>query len=429
MSAASGDKSISLRNSMYAPILGVAAVILLAKSVAYASILPVEQFGELNQLLLVVSYAVAFGGLGMHSLAQKRLPLLHLEGDEQAVVQQLGVTIACFLIIGVPMSAIGVLVLADRHGMDGYVIPAVVLLSVAQYLFTLFLVDVRSEMKFVRHATLSLIRAAAVLLGGLVAAVLTQDPTVVLLVEALTTGLIAYLALTRVRRMALSALMAQPSRLSAVFGTLLPQALRLLWLNGLMVIVFSLDRVFGVALLSAHEYGLYSLGLTTLLVFENLQSIVSVAAWPILARRVGVGDRIGAFAAARSWAGFTIVICMLVYVPVAYWTEDILHAVLPKYAESADVVRVLALAGILRLSDFFSMVSILCDQEQVLIRRLTLVAAVFASGYVVLDRVGLLEGTPMEVASLAVTVATVVFLTNAFTAWRGIRPRPCEQLA
>ena len=57
--------------------LALASVLLLVRNGVYAALVPVTDFGRLNQLLLAAAMIANFGGLGMQLLAHKQLPLMH----------------------------------------------------------------------------------------------------------------------------------------------------------------------------------------------------------------------------------------------------------------------------------------------------------------------------------------------------------------
>ena len=106
------------------------------------------------------------------------------------------------------------------------------------------------------------------------------------------------------------------------------------------------------------------------------------------------------------------------------WALDaVIARYLPRYASSTDVMYVVAIAGLLRLADFFGVYAILCDMEAVLFRRQLLALGLICAGVVGVFGLAGVSATPVRVGLIAVIVATVTLCIDAATAVRAMRFR------
>ena len=173
--------------------LGLASILLLVRNGAYAALLPVADFGRLNQLLLMASMVANFGGLGMQLLAQKLLPLMHARretlsrfagrGDFGNVQLSSWNRRSCrprdWCCTGTGSTARGPRALCICHG------------AVRR---NTCLTDVRSEMRLGRHAVFSIARAAGALAAGCAAVWMSRRVDWLLIAEGVATGGLGWLA-------------------------------------------------------------------------------------------------------------------------------------------------------------------------------------------------------------------------------------------
>jgi hypothetical protein len=143
-----------------------------------------------------------------------------------------------------------------------------------------------------------------------------------------------------------------------------PAALRLLWLNGTVTLLYAIDRWAGVALLSKRQYGIFALGLLVILVFETLQVVVNVAAYPLMGSMIARGEYQRAFKLATLATVVVIGLTAVGYAPFVMLLDFIVRDYLPLYADATIVVKLAVIAGALRLADFYASYAILCNEEQ-----------------------------------------------------------------
>lgn len=403
---------------LYAPLLAIASALLFARTVFYARIFSVEDFGLLSQALLVANTFTTFAGLGLTLLANKVLPQHHARGERQAFDDLMSACIAMCMVSAV-LAASGLFVAFAMGWLRSWAtFGAALLCAVAQYLFVLRLVEIKSEFRFLDHSRLSGIRAAALMGAGASVAMWTRNVTATIVVEALVT--LAVMAPTlstgywrRLVRRATD--IRHGFRLLTQFY---PDAARLLWLNGTMVVLYSIDRWFGMAFLSKREYGIFALGLTIMLLFETAQAIVNVSAFPMMGRMLARSEHRRAFRFATLATLAVLIAGAVCYVPFLLLLGYLLRTYLPSYFEAQFVIKLAVIAGIFRLGDFYASFAILMNQE----KRLAIGSgAVLAGAVLALLMAGAAGVTfnPDRMMAVTVVIAIVAFVFNLAIATHG----------
>ena len=403
--------------------LGLASVLLLVRNGVYAAMLPVADFGRLNQLLLIASMIASFGALGMQLLAQKRLPLLHAQHDVPAANTLMAAALATFLaVLGVLAAALlAIGVLTDL--MRPLEVLALSAFATAQFVAALCLVDVRSAMQLERHALYSILRAAGALAAGCAAVWIARRVDWLLIGEALATAGLGWLALNAARRAGVLAAVRSPWELTGAIRDGIHSAGRLLLLYGIMIVLFAADRWAGVVLLDREDYGYYALGLTMLIAFDSLQAIATVPAWPLVARGLAGSAYAQTLRRVAIISGAVMLAGVLLYWPCMLALEAIITRFLPRYVSSIDVMYVVAVAGLLRLCNFFGVYAILADMEAVLVRRHALALGTVCLGIAAVFGLMAVPATPVRIGLIAVLVAAVVLCVDAATALGAMRSK------
>jgi O-antigen/teichoic acid export membrane protein len=405
---------------LYMPVLVGASALMFVKTFVYARLFTVDSFGLLSQALLVASTFTNFAGAGLQLLGHKALPQYHARGDRESFDNLLASAIAICAVSGVlAVAAVGIAAASGSLN-RGATFAVAIVYAVAQYLFVLRLIEIKSELRFLDHSLLSITRAAAVLALGVVVALATRDITVTLAMESIVTLLLAAPLVSGTRgqdvlRRAL-ALPTEHRWLGANFGG----ALRLLWLQGTYTILYATDRWSGIALLTKHEYGIFALGLSIVALFETLQVIVNVSAYPLMGRMIAEGEHRRAFRFATLATVLVVVGGALCYMPFALFLDFLLHKYLPAYAEAAKVIKLAVAAGILRLADFYASYAVLRDSETRLALASGALVLLTVAGISAAHTLGGVRFDPSRMIWVSVGVAVCGFLLNlaiATNAW------------
>jgi O-antigen/teichoic acid export membrane protein len=406
---------------LYAPVLMGATALLFAKSFVYARLFPVESFGALNQATLFASAFTNCAGAGLQLLGHKLLPQYYARGDQRSVENLLAGALTVYgsvTLLGGICFAVAI-VSGALSGVASW--GATLLLATAQYIFMLRLIDIKSELRFLDHAQLSSLRATLLLALGTLVAATTRSVAATLAVESVVTVGLAVPAFVgqrgvRILRQAF-ALRADRTWLAAN----LPAALRLLWLSGTLVLLYAIDRWSGIVLLNKRQYGIFALGLLVVVIFETLQTVVNVAAYPLMGRMIAHGEYRRAFRLATMITVLVIGLTAVCYLPFVLIMDFLVRGYLPAYAAATTVIKLTVVAGALRLADFYASFAVLCNQERRLAWLLGAVAVLVALILYGVSSFGHVSFDPERLAVVTVAVSACGFLVNFAVAARALR--------
>lgn len=389
------------------PILLLASGILLLKSGVYARLLLVEEFGELSAAVLIINTAVSFGALGFNHLAHKMLPRFHAANDHASRAAFLAASIGVFL--GVLLLGLCGALIASAWSQAysvGWAV-AVALGSLTQFAFALQLIGIKSEFRFVAHGGWSLTRALSSLLVGALVAWQTQSATAVIVAEACVLLILLWPLRALLRGSANPDAAFPPRGVRASFRGHAGAAFNLLKLQGMITVLFMLDRWIGVSVLSAHDFGIYSVAIIVMMAFENMQAIIGVPAYPVLNRLMSAGDAAAGYRHAFKISVGLLLAGLVLWVPGTWILGLLVRSFLPQYIEALNVIDIILVAGILRVSNFFGTFSILADRER-LMSQIALGIAVFMVSAVLLAHASGAVLEPVHVAyiSLGISLAT-----------------------
>lgn len=404
------------RQYFYFPLLLLASAILLLKSGVYARLLRVEEFGGLSAALLVINTAVSFGALGFNHLAHKVLPPMHAAGDARGRASFLGASLLVFIALAGTAGFSACIAGFFLPGLSLGWILATTAAAITQFLFALQLIGIKSGFRFVDHAAWSLVRAVCLTAAGAVVAWATERAQFVVLAEAVVSAMLLW----PMRSLLRGSAGGSRQRLCDAFVSMrehFPAALRLLQLQGMITVIYMLDRWIGVSVLSAREFGIYSVALIVLVAFENLQAIIGVPAYPVLSSLISKDDHAAGYRYAFRISARLLAVGMLLSVPGTFLIDFLIGRFLPQYIEAEAVIHLVLLAGILRVSNFFGTFCILADQEQIMSR----IAIGIAATVVALAFLGYLLGvafTPLHIAAAALAISGVSLSADFLVARR-----------
>ena len=410
--------AINRRYVLYAPILFGATGLLFLKSFIYARLFSVENFGAFNQAMLAASTFTNFAGGGLQLLGHKLLPQYYTRGDLESVDNLLASAITVYG-LATMLSAVAIGVAVVTGGLSAASAwSATLLCATAQSIFVLRLIDIKSELRFFDHARLSTLRAIMLLTAGAAIAAATRSVTATLACEGLVT--LALAAPILVGRRGAPILRkafdwhAERRWLAMNF----PAALRLLWLNGTLTLLYAIDRWTGIALLNKREYGIFALGLLVVVVFETLQAVVNVAAYPLMGRMIAREQYQRAFRLATLATVLVVGVTAVCYMPFVLFLDFLVQRYLPAYAAATTVIKLAVIAGALRLADFYASYAVLCNQEQRLAWSFGVLTVIVALVVSVARMVGNVHFDPDRLAIVTVGISACAFLLNLTVATR-----------
>jgi O-antigen/teichoic acid export membrane protein len=416
------------RYLLYVPILVGASGLLFLRTFLYAKIFPVESFGLLSQAMLVASTFTNFAGVGLQLLGHKLLPQYHARGEREPFDDLVASCIAaCAVAAAITAVVLGCAVaLGWLH--NGLVFGVALPYAIAQYLFVQRLIEVKSELRFLDHARMSGVRAVVLLGAGVTVAAWSHSVAATLAVEGAVTLLIAAPMLMGERGKVLLHKALSIRKQHRWLAENYPAALRLLWMNGSSTLLYAVDRWCGIALLTKREYGIFALGLTIVTLFETLQLIVNVSAFPLMGRMVAHGNHARAFRFAILATALVIVAGILCYLPFVFLLDLLLNKYLPSYVEAATVIKLAVIVGMLRLADFFSSYAVLLDQERRLATAYCVLLVVAVAAITAANLSGLVVFDPDRMMEVSVAIAVCAVVLNFGIAARASR-RAVTQVA
>jgi O-antigen/teichoic acid export membrane protein len=397
---------------LYMPILAVASGLLFLRTLVYARLLSVEGFGLWTQAMLVANTFTTLASAGLMHLAQKVLPQFHTREEHDNFEDLLT---SCVAICGIS-GALAALLLGLAVGVGwlppDWVFVAVLPFAIAQYLVTVRLIEIKSELRFIDHAKLSVVRAVLLLVLGVSVAALSGSVAATLIVEAAISLVLSWPLLSGERGRKVLDKLSRLRRDHRWFANFRDAALRLFWLNGVLVALYALDRWFGIALLTHYEYGIFAIGLTIITLFETLQLIVNVSAYPLMSRMIAHGEKHRAFRFATVASVVVIGCGALCYIPFVLMLDMLLRSFLPEFLEASPVIRLAVIVGILRLADFYGTFAILLNRERRLMGGAAVLLGLAFLGITLAQAVGNVRFGPESMMWVSVAIAASVFTLN-----------------
>jgi O-antigen/teichoic acid export membrane protein len=405
----------------YLPPLLLASLLMLLKGMAYARILDVDQFGQLNALLLAVTTFVNVGALGFNHLAHKLLPRLYVQRDAVATSQFIITNLAVYCITVITILGIAGIAYTLVSSPQLKWIPVISLTSLAQSLFALKLIAIKSELTFSSYAGWSFLRALALSCAGIATAAMTRSVTAVVVVEGLVTGALAGPFLAQHLSRFSSGCRQATRFIWQSFSRHARAAATLLVVQGTVTVLYMIDRWVGVVVLSTREYGIYSVGLIVLTAFETLQSVIGVPAYPVLSRMILTGDRAGAFRLCLKMSGLVLAIALICALPAVVLLKMAVRAYLPSYVESLSILGLMVLGGSVRVGNFFGTFCILVDEEWRMVKLGTGIIAVVIVTTTMLQLGLSIQLKPIYVALLSLGVSLAMLVGYFWIARRAVR--------
>lgn len=404
-------------NLWYAPVLGLAMGLMLARLLVIASLLDVSGFAAFSVGLLVSSTFCMLACLGLQPLLQRELPLLIVRRLEKRgavlVVQSVFVALACAA-LAIASQAFGIGVGSISPALIGWG----VLHGLSQQLFLIATVESRSRGDPVRFARQSMQRSLLVLAIGAGIAFATSSALWTLAAEAVMS---LFLAAT----LLISQLHASHTKVATIVLVALRRLPKVRWSSAVALlavtstafVVINADRWVAAHLLPPDLFAQYAFAWTLLMMAQSLQVLINASLYPALARRFASEGREAAFRISAKASLGLLLAGTLLAIPLG----ALLHASITNwfsaYSGANALLPAFLLIAVLRVSDFWSSFLVISGQEiRLLVQNLAivlLVTMVFFSRFS--------ERAPdlLEIAYMAASLSLLNYVGSALAAWRG----------
>ncbi|HUY68051.1 MAG TPA: hypothetical protein VMV79_01970 [Alphaproteobacteria bacterium] len=415
-----GATPARMRQLWYVPPLAAAMGLAMVRSLVMAHILSIGEFSRFSNGVLVSGSFCMLGCFGLQPLLQRGWPMMLVRGQEYR-----GLVLAAQAnLIAVGCAALGLL-LAGAGLSIGSITPDILAVGLVHglslQLFIISTIESRSRGHALLFAGQNFARAAATLVLGVIAAVITHSAFVALLTEGSIMIVLSQVFFRTSTRYAAATTVAIYRLALNRFGKIDWGAARMMMaVSTLGFIQYSVDRWLASDRLDAASFAHYSFACIVLTTGQSVQALVNSSLYPFVARRrVQEGQRFAyKISLAISVAIFSI--SAAAAVPAYYILAYAIHNWYPQYD---DVVRLLPLflaIAMLRLSDFWISFLLVAHREKLLFKlNLTATFVIiagfaaymhFAAGHVITMMDAGILAAALTVATYFVTATAAAFV-------------------
>lgn len=411
------------RHASYAPLLGTALAVMMARLLVAARLLEVGAFATYSAALLVSSSFCMLGCLGLQTMLQREMPLLFFQGRSQRAMVLLAQAVMVAAACAATGGALALALPGSANGsvLDRSTVIVGIVHGLSQQVFLLVTVESRSRGLTVLFSVQYLVRSIAVFAAGVGMVAATGSGSAAAAAEAAVTLLVSAGVLEGSFRRA-STTFAASMRL----GWRRFHAIRWRAASALLAVMMATclvqnaDRWMAERTLDVAGFASYAFASNAILVASAAQMVMNAALFPKLVRTYAAS---GAGPAFRSAAGFSAALAAagLVVAPAMWACWDLsVSRWYPQYTVSATVAPLLIAVGVLRVSDYWSSFLLIVGAENRLLRA-TATAALGAVGAWWLLGGSSAPASVASVAWLALSLAGATYLASMLTAWKELK--------
>lgn len=406
-----------LRQLWYVPMLAVAMGLMMVRMLILARWLPLHEFAQFSEGVLVSNSFCMLRCLGLQSLLQREWPVDLMRGQQRRAVVLAAqcnlITLVCALlclvvmIVGPKFTAIlpVLLILGIIHG-------------VSQQAFLIATVESRSRGNSVRYAVDNVVRASLALVLGCGLALVTRSAYCVLIAEALLSIVIsAVIFRGAVKRAGLGTWQLYNTAFRKLTDIKWNSALALLAVGAIGFVITNTDRWLAVEAFDRQLFGVYSFGWIILMISQSAQTVVNASAYPLLARRFATDGYQGAFRICKYLSFGALAVAAAVLGPAWFLADWGVHRWFSSYSPVTEILPLLFLVALVRISDFWSSYLLIVGQEMRMLGINIGIVFVGSVVWLIITRPWLGAVTLTDVALLAVIFAVLSHCTSAVLAW------------
>jgi O-antigen/teichoic acid export membrane protein len=420
-SAAASLLQQALRFFSYMPLLGVSAVVSLAKLMIYARLVSADEYGAISQMFLVGNTFGIVGSLGFYLLALRELPGLHVRRREfgmailltQSIIVSTLCTIAASIVL-LPFAGGGL----SSLKVGGLGLAVGLFYAWAQLCFQIATTDARSRLEMTRYSADMALRAIVTTIAGVGAILLAWSAYAVVLGETLVTLASALwigagvIARTRIAASRLVWMASRRLKLAAWRPALV------LMLGSLLGFLTSAaDRWLAAFFLDLKQFGYYAFAWTSIAMAQTFQFLINASLFPLISRRYWSSSSREAFRLSAYLSLGLAGLGALAAAALAPFVQLAIDHWFPQQSGAVALVEPLLIAAVLRVADFWSSFLLVIRREGLL---LYLQIATLAGAGAVYWIATLARGqapTAQNLAFLAVGLAAGNFVLCGAAAW------------
>jgi len=341
---------------------------------------------------------------------QKYFPQMYTKREEASVLDLMIITVTTYLIIGFMVFLIFLLIYLLTFQQEFLLYLIIPIYMFSQLVFFLELTKLRSKMDFLGYSIVYFFKSLIIVLGIYLMSHVTTNIIWLISLEIIVTILFSYSIYSTYFNWALNSYN-YLANLQILWKRYIGGGLRLLLSNGVLFALLSLDKWWGVFLLSDKEYGIYSFGLILLTIFDTCQQILNISLYAYFGKLFAAKQSNIAYKMATCTFIVLILLGGLFYIPCTNIIEWSVVTFFPKYNEALTVMNFIFLAGLIRCTNFFSSYCIMADLEIKLSVALLFFAAILSLGILVLSFLGI-HFDLQRIALLPLIIALIVLMVS-----------------
>lgn len=406
------------RQLWYVPALALAMGLTMLRLLLMAHLLDVPAFASYSAGLLISSTFCMVSCLGLQSVLQREWPVNLVRGQRRrAAVRaaQCCVWMVVTAMVVIPIAWLGPAVPVMTPPLAGLG----VVHGVAQQAFLVASTGSRSEGNALVYSVHQLARAGLALAGSVAVAAWFGQPLLALGVEALVSAASAFALLNVAFRHAKLAW-----RACVVLATrrirAIPWRASLTSMAVLLAVfaILNADRWMAARFLAPDAFAQYSFVAILLAVAQATQALINASVYPLLARRFAHDGEAAVFRICLRASLGLGALGLLASLPFIILSQRAIAAWYPSYADASQLVPLMTLVGVLRISDFFSSYLMITGREarMLQVNLVTLLCGVGA-WFAWLEPLGDPPLTLQDVATLAAVLSLLGGVIAAAISW------------
>jgi O-antigen/teichoic acid export membrane protein len=369
-SAAASLLQQALRFFSYMPLLGVSAVVSLAKLMIYARLVSADEYGAISQMFLVGNTFGIIGSLGFYLLALRELPGLHVRRREfgmailltQSIIVSTLCTIAASIVL-IPFAG-GL----SSLKVGGLGLAVGLFYAWAQLCFQIATTDARSRLEMTRYSADMALRAIVTTIAGVGAILLAWSAYTVVLGETIVTLASAFwigagvIGRTRIAATRLVWMASRRLKLAAWRASLV------LMLGSLLGFLTSAaDRWLAAFFLDLKQFGYYAFAWTSIAMAQTFQFLINASLFPLISRRYWSSSSREAFRLSAYLSLGLAGLGALAAAALAPFVQLVVDQWFPQQTGAAALVEPLLIAAVFRVADFWSSFLLVIRREGLLL--------------------------------------------------------------
>lgn len=402
----------------YAPVLAMGMGLMFLRMLLMASLLEIPEFATYSAILVISGVFTAISCLGVYLHLQRALPVYLARSQRRVAItltsQAVWVAIA-LCVAAMTLTASGLLgAVLDSAVVSGDVLILGALLGLSQQIFLIATTESRSNNEPLRYANQHLVRSVITVFASGTVAGLWGSAAFAIIAEAFVTfvasGLILKGMLDRFSlSMGAAIALGRRSFRRVSWATMLT----LLAYSGMQAVSTQVDRWMSSILLGSEAFAQYAFAWIVMIFALSVQALINALVYPMIARKYALQGPDAAYKLALQVSSASLIAFGLA-APAGYFAAAFLvRLYFPDYQSSIALLPMIAIAAVLRVSDFWSSYALVAGLERRLVAATGLSLLVVILGWYGLELLrgsGSVDG--VDLSYLCAATSAMTFLSS-----------------